>query len=73
MRRISLSLRGFWHSLIIQKSEQRADRSLVDYMFLIIATLLVVAAVILLMLLLYGIKNLIGIDIFPGVHFLYVE
>ena len=72
-RRADLLIRSFIYEFILQKNERRFAASFADYIFLLMMIGILFAIAIVLIMVLYSFKNLIGVDIFPGVHFFYVE
>ncbi len=72
-RRVALMIRIFVFEMLLQKSERRFGASLADYAFLLIVIAMLFTAVVTVVFILYGVKNIIGIDIFPGIHFFYVD
>jgi hypothetical protein len=72
-RRLLLFIRGFVYEIVLQKSERRFGASIADYLFLLSIVSVLFIGVLAVIFILYSLKNLIGIDIFPGIHFFYVD
>lgn len=72
-RRTLLFFREIFYELLIQKSERRFSASIADYFFLLAIIGVVILSTLVLVFVLYSMKNLVGIDLVPGVHFFYVD
>lgn len=68
-RRIYLTLRTLWYSLVVTKDENRRSNRLADMLFAFILALMTMISLFGIVMALYFAKSSAGIDLMPGMHF----
>jgi len=68
-RRIYLTIRTLWYSLVVTKDENRRSNRLADMLFAFILALMTMIGLFGIVMALYFTKSAAGIDLMPGMHF----